>query len=295
MKIGILSDIHSNIIALKACVTYMEAVFCDEYFFLGDYVSDTPYTRETMDYLYEFSAGHRCRFLRGNREDYMLEQRKIVAQNIEQRKWAWNSAGGNLLFAYKQLTERDFSFFESLPITFQYKREGYPAMTLCHGSPVSSRERLPVDGDNTKEWLEYIDTDYLICAHTHLPGKLTYQGKQYCNCGSVGIALGDCGQAQCMIMEDICVNGRTEWNPTFLKIPYDNEQVVRDIRKSGLLDKAPWFVNSNIQILLTGTDYSSQLVKLADKLAKEAGEQFRTDEKYWEEAARQLGVPDYRE
>ena len=32
----------------------MEKQKCDEYFFLGDYISDTPYTRETMDYLYEF-------------------------------------------------------------------------------------------------------------------------------------------------------------------------------------------------------------------------------------------------
>ena len=54
MKIGIISDIHSNIYAFKACTEYMEKHKCDEYFFLGDYISDTPYTRETMDYLYEF-------------------------------------------------------------------------------------------------------------------------------------------------------------------------------------------------------------------------------------------------
>lgn len=56
MRIGILSDIHSNLIAFKACFEYMEAASCDEYMFLGDYISDTPYTRETMDYLYDFSS-----------------------------------------------------------------------------------------------------------------------------------------------------------------------------------------------------------------------------------------------
>lgn len=84
------------------------------------------------------------------------------------------------------------------------------------------------------------------------------------------------------------------WNPAFLKILYDNEQVVQDIKTSGLLSKAPWFVNSSIQILLTGADYSAQLVGLANKLAREAGEQGFADEKYWREAVRQLGVPDYR-
>ncbi len=94
MKIGILSDIHSNIVALKACITYMESVSCDEYLLLGDYISDTPYTRETMDYLYDFSLNHRCQFLRGNREEYMLEQREAIAHNIEEicvnGKAEWN-------------------------------------------------------------------------------------------------------------------------------------------------------------------------------------------------------------
>ena len=113
MKIGIISDIHSNIIALKACIAYMKAVPCDEYLFLGDYISDAPYTRETMDYLYDFSSKNNCLFLRGNREDYMLEQRKAIAQDDENAKWRWDSASGNLLFTYEQLFEKDFAFFES--------------------------------------------------------------------------------------------------------------------------------------------------------------------------------------
>lgn len=53
MKIGVISDIHSNIVAFKACTKYLEEQGCDEYLLLGDYISDTPYTRETLDYLYE--------------------------------------------------------------------------------------------------------------------------------------------------------------------------------------------------------------------------------------------------
>ncbi len=94
MKIGILSDIHSNIIALKACVSYMRSIPRDEYLFLGDYVSDTPYTRETMDFLYDFSAKHNCLFLRENREDYMLEQKKVVERGAEDGRWRWGSAAG---------------------------------------------------------------------------------------------------------------------------------------------------------------------------------------------------------
>ena len=297
MKIGIISDVHSNIIALKACIEYMEAASCDEYLFLGDYVSDTPYTRETLDFLYEFMEKAPCQFLRGNREEYMLAQREAIANNRDKEKWLWNSASGNLLFAYKQLNERDFTFFKNLPITFQYKKENYPAITCCHGSPSSTRELLLFEQDNTKTWLDNIDTNYLIAAHTHFPGELKYKGRHYYNSGSVGIAINDCGYAQCMIIEDIKENGKTEWKPTFLKIPYDNKKVVEDIQKSGMLDKALWFVNSNIHTLLTGMDHSAEMVIAASNKAKEEDKDAswpRIEEKYFEVAAKEVGIPDYR-
>lgn len=238
MKIGIIADIHSNLIALKACLSYMSSLSCEEYLFLGDYVSDTPHARETLDFLYDFSEEHSCLFLRGNQEDYMLEQRRILTQGVESGKWKWGSATGNLLFTYRQLEEKDFTFFAGLPISFRYAKEGYPPITLCHGSPANSREGLLPEGENTKQWLTDMDTDYLICAHTHLQGQLEEDGKHYYNCGSAGIALGVCGYAHGMLLEDICINGQTVWNPVFLKISYDHRQVVRDIRESGLLDAA---------------------------------------------------------
>ncbi|MBR5800978.1 MAG: metallophosphoesterase family protein [Lachnospiraceae bacterium] len=297
MKIGVISDIHSNIVALKACTSYMESVSCEEYLFLGDYVSDTPYARETMDFLYDFREKHPCRFLRGNREEYMLSQREALANNREQERWLWNSASGNLLFTYEQLTEKDFDFFQSLPITFRYEKENYPAITCCHGSPESARELLQLTGGNTKAWLEKIDTEYMLCAHTHFPGEMQYEGKTYFNTGCVGIAISDCGFAQCMILEDVWEDGKAKWSPTFLKIPYDNKKVVEDIKNDGLLDKAPWFINSNIQILLTGVDNSAQMVSLAlakaQKVDKEAAWP-KIEEKYFAEAAEELGIPDYR-
>lgn len=112
MKIGVISDIHSNIVAFRACVDYLEEEGCDEYFLLGDYVSDTPYTRETLDFLYTFIQTHTCYLLRGNREEYMLAQREDRLAGREEKKWIYNSASGNLLYTYEQLTEQDFAFFE---------------------------------------------------------------------------------------------------------------------------------------------------------------------------------------
>lgn len=298
MKIGVISDIHSNVIAFRACTKYMEEEGCNEYLFLGDYISDTPYTRETLDYLYDFIKSHTCQLLRGNREEYMLTQQEMRKERKQEQIWRYNSASGNLLYTYELLTDYDFEFFRNLPITFEYKKEGYPALTCCHGSPSNSRELIQLGSENAKQWLDKIPNKYMICGHTHFPGEYAYNGKRYFNSGCVGIAIHDAGYAQCLILEDgIDDAGDVIWKPTFLKIPYDNQKVVTDIVSSGLLEKAPWFINSNIQILLTGTDNSAQLVAKAGELADKAGGKRwpEIDEKYFAIAADELNIPDYRQ
>lgn len=298
MKIGVISDIHSNYPAFRACAEYMEKEGCEEYLFLGDYISDTPYTRETMDYLYAFTRKHPCRLLRGNREDYMIAQRRAIEDQDTDRMWVFNSASGNLLFTYRRLTGQDLDYFESLPISFVYEKQGYPAITCCHGSPGNTRELLQLDGAAVRHCLGAIGTDYLLCAHTHKPGSLEYGGRHYFNSGCVGIAIGDAGYAQCMILHGVQKDGRAGWEPEFLKIPYDRDRVVADIVSSGLLQSAPWFINSNILTLLTGRDVSSEMVSMAIELAAADGAESRwplLEEQYFAEAARRLEIPDYRE
>jgi hypothetical protein len=66
--------------------------------------------------------------------------------------------------------------------------------------------------------------------------------------------------------------------------------------ESGLLEKAPWFINTNIQVLLTGEDNSFEMVAHAAQLAEEAGETWPlVDDKYFAIAAEKFNVPDYRE
>ena len=297
MKIGIISDIHSNIIAFRACVDYLEKKGCDEYFLLGDYVSDTPYTRETLDFLYTFIQTHTCYLLRGTREEYMLTQREDRLAGRKEKKWIYNSASGNLLYTYEQLTEQDFAFFERLPISFVYEKEGYPSITCAHGSPESTRELLQLDGEPVRNWLKKISTDYLICAHTHRKGMKTVGKKQYYNPGCVGIAMEDKGYAQCMILHGKECSEGNLWEPEFLKVPYDMPRVVRDIRKQGLLEAGGWFVNSSIQNLLTGINRSAPLVDRAGQLSEQAGETGvwpHIKEIYFAMAAKELQIPDYR-
>ena len=72
MRVAVLSDIHSNFYAFKAC--YADAVKhgSERFIFLGDYISDLSEPQRTMDLVYEIQDHYPTICLRGNREGYML-------------------------------------------------------------------------------------------------------------------------------------------------------------------------------------------------------------------------------
>ena len=255
MLLGVIADIHSNAVALEACLQALRD--CDGLLLLGDYVSDTPWPAETMDRLYRLAEEKPCRFLRGNREDYMLTHAAGEGPD-----WPANSASGNLLFTYERLRKKDLEFFASLPICFRVAEPGCEEIIACHGSPGSDRELLQPWGENTRQWLERVDAPLLLSAHTHHPAVLKHMGKTCVNPGSCGIAIDDPGHAQCAVLE----SAGGAWQATLLSVPYDLQRVVETIFTSGLYDMAPWFMNNNLHTLVRGIDKTPELVRLATAL-----------------------------
>lgn len=295
MKIGIISDIHSNYRAFGACLEYMEKEGTDIYLLLGDFVSDTTCPDKVMDRVYRLMEEHRVLSVRGNREKYLLDDRE------KDSGWTDGSATGNLLYTREHLRERDFEFFSKLAISDTLRVEGYPSITFCHGSPASDRELVYMDTDSARKWLSEIDTDYLIAGHTNQKCIYRYNGRTYINAGSCGISIHNAGKAECVIL----TGTDHEWNIRMISVPYDVYALVDEIFESGLYDRAHWFINTNIQTLTCGIDRASQLVDkarelmAADRQRLPNGEDtglagsFPTEE-HFKEAAAIVGVPDYR-
>ena len=299
-QIGVISDIHSNYTAFKTVVEYMIKRGITEFFLLGDYVSDTTDAVETLQYMRELMDNYKVYVIRGNREDYLLDQRRVIRGELDAPRWLYNSACGNLLYTYELLTDEDLDFFESLPISFKYECEGYPAITCCHGSPVNSRELLLTDDGSAGKWLSRVDTDYILAAHTHLQGELEAEGKHYFNTGATGIAINAPGQAQCLILHGFDENEPEgpSWKAEFLNIPFDVDYVINALYEKGLMDKGKWFVANNVYILKTGNDYTVDFLQKAASLQEAAtGEPVNwpyIEEEYFTEAAKIMGIPDYR-
>lgn len=82
IKIGVISDVHSNYYAFKAVYDYMKSQEINEYLLLGDYVSDTSEAEKTMELLYKIIDENKVHILRGNREEYCLDQRKALKEKM---------------------------------------------------------------------------------------------------------------------------------------------------------------------------------------------------------------------
>ena len=295
MKIGVIGDIHSNVSAFRAVLDYMKRERCDEFILLGDFVSDLTYTRETMDEVYKLIGEYPCTVLRGNREEYMLAEWNYVKKH-GRNYWVANSCSGSLLYTYKQLNDEDMSFFDKLPISAVWKKDGYPQIACYHGAYDSTRHKLKCDDPKLSEVLADVEQDYIIAGHTHVQGMCTLpNGKVYVNSGSCGVPLGPVGKAHCVIMESYDENGETKWRPELLAIPYDIRSTLMDVFDRDLFDYGRWFTSSNIHTLLEGKEGSMEMVIAAAELADKFGTEPwpHIPEAIYEDAAAITGVPYY--
>mgnify|MGYP000925457664 CR=1 FL=1 len=126
-----------------------------------------------MQILYDLNEKYNCWFIRGNREEYMMDYKSNGEQG-----WVTGSCSGSLLYTYNHLTSKDMEFFNSIPNHLKIDIPGLPSFCCCHGSMNSTRELLHKNSENAKRALEGLETKVLICCHTHKQGTFEYLGKR---------------------------------------------------------------------------------------------------------------------
>ncbi|MDO5294326.1 MAG: YfcE family phosphodiesterase [bacterium] len=284
MKLVALSDIHSNSIALEACINDIKKEQVDGIVFLGDYVSDCPHPNDTLRMLREISKQYKTYFIRGNREEYFVDYREQKCDD-----WGYTSYKGSLLYTYEHLNDETLNWFESLPYTMVLEIEGAKPITLAHGSPFNTRELLDEDRENTKLCLKKMPTQYIISGHTHRQCVYRYGHKTLFNPGSVGVAIGAPKQAHYMVLEW----KDNDWIAERRSVAYDFDRLKEVFYGSHLMEKGKVWPLAILKSIETGINYGPLCAKRAYDLAIEHGEEVHdriVPEKYWEIAAKEYQV-----
>jgi len=110
MRIALLSDIHSNIQALQACLAHAAAQAPDQYAFLGDFVGYGAAPVEVMDVIMTY-ASRGAWVLLGNHDEMVFS-----VQNTEATQ-----ASSSAEWTRMQLPEHQVEFLRTLPLQIQHE------------------------------------------------------------------------------------------------------------------------------------------------------------------------------
>lgn len=280
MRIAVMGDIHSNHIALEACMQWVYRNNIDGIAFLGDYISDCPYPQKTMRILRNIPEVFMTWFVRGNREDYMLDHRHNLTD-----EWRRSSQSGSLLYTYQNLSGSDLRFFEAMPIGMEVKLDGYPPFSICHATMQSNRRLLYSDSPDMPKFFEEFATELLVCGHCHEAYVRSQGGRTIVNAGTVGNPVHGQRGATLVLLE----SDGGSWRFEHINVPYDRQAVIDEFTESGLIYFADVWSRAYIAALKTGINYSYECVKLVERYCEETGEDFSCEE-LWQRAADELGI-----
>ncbi len=276
MKIAVLSDIHGNYAAFQTCVEYAYEQDINTFFFLGDYVAEFPYPQRTMEMLYDMQEKYECYFIRGNKEDYWLNRKRDT-------DCIWkdgNHTVGAMKYTYENQNDRDFAFYETLPICREVVFEGTAPIMLMHGSTERNNQKMLPDDEETKRIMEECACKYILCGHTHKQMVIEHAGKVLWNPGAVGVHKQSAGKTQCMILHQ----KGAEWEPEFISLEYEKEHILKEMYESGLEQMAPYWTQITRHLLLTGEGSHADALTYAMSMdMAENGDSnwYNVPDKYW--------------
>lgn len=288
MRFAVISDIHSNFMALENALCLIEDMRrsgegVDGIIFLGDYLTDFPYPQKTLYLLDQAAAEFPCHFVRGNREDYLIRHRYTTDEG-----WSYSSSSGSLLYTYENLTKKDLDKLETLSHCIDVAPKGLPVITACHGSPAAGKEWIMNRPQLIDKYTTEIAGEVLLCGHTHRGGVVEANGRRVIFCPSVGLPQDHRHGSRMLILE----TKKGVWRYRSIPVGYDKHKMLKEFHSSGLFEKAGVWSRCIIKSMFDEHDHAARCVALAWR--KAAADGFEggqvLPEKYWEAAASELGL-----
>ena len=262
MKVAVLSDIHSNYYAFKAC--YEDAIKCgaEMFIFLGDYVSDLSEPQRTMDLVYEIGSKYPTICLRGNREGYMLDCESGRSSFIR------GSKSGSLLFTYEHLRKRDLEFIRGLKISDTIEIEGVQ-IEIAHAAMDNDRYYFDSNDGHTADIFPQMKCNYLLTGHSHKQYIQQNAGKTIINPGSVGIPQDGTRNPKYALLD--VADGTVSCE--FREAPYDMTDAIHSQFASGLVDYAKYWAIGILYDIITGEECVLKLLETVEKTGDFANEE----------------------
>lgn len=221
--IGIISDVHANVIALEAVLAELKNKGAETILCLGDLIGYGPSPNETIDLIR--SEGVRCTIgAADERIAYDFARSKRPRAGVADQTLEWTRT---------VIEPKHVDFLRSLPVQQRMKT---PAGRLraFHGTPETPAQRMNLNQDpiSLVRLLESNRCSILVAGGSHVPFfRRTTNNGLVLNPGSVGLSLnGEPGADYALIS----FNSQDEISVKMDKVEYDFAAVAFDIIAWGL-------------------------------------------------------------
>ncbi len=217
MKIGIITDVHSNVVALDKIVRKFNEEKCDKVICCGDIIGIGPYPEQTVQYIMSL-ANLIC--VRGNHDHYQFRGLPDKITESEKLHHLWTKSC---------LSAGSIDFLKGLPLKADLTVDGRKISVLHYA--VDSENRYGYIKDPTKNDLDKLFSEEegeIVCyGHDHKRLICKSDKRWYVNAGSCGCPEEEKNVARGAILkvdeEKVSVDCIDE--------PYDVNAIITDIKR----------------------------------------------------------------
>jgi predicted phosphodiesterase len=217
-RVAALYDIHAHLPALRAVLDEVDAEGIETLVIGGD-VAAGPLPRETVQQLIEL--GPRCRFVQGNAD------REVVAAYDDPGHDSGDMPAAIATFAAARLTAAQRDWMAAFEPTVTLEIAGLGRALFCHGTPDSETAVITTatPEGRLREIVASVETDVVVCGHTHRQFDRRTDGVRVINAGAVGVPYeGRRGAFWAALGPDVQMR-RTD---------YDHSAAMAELRAGGL-------------------------------------------------------------
>jgi putative phosphoesterase len=169
--VAIISDVHSNVVALEAVLEDIETLGVKRIFCAGDIVGYYPFPNETIDLLKEWNVIA----ILGNHDRAVIHFNTVGMNRLAADAARWTS---------ENINAENVDYLKSLRSNLRTKINKR-TIAMYHGSPRDDDEYL-YEIDTGPELIEMCACDFMISGHTHIPFVRKFTNGILINPGSVG-------------------------------------------------------------------------------------------------------------
>jgi putative phosphoesterase len=225
MKIGVISDVHNNVVALNGVLDKFHMEGCEQIICCGDIIGIGPYPEETVQRIMQIPD---IIAVRGNHEKYLLEgmptqvpnEEDMGYEEMEYHKWE-----------HSLLSNESIRFLRGLDNRNDFVLGGFRFAVMHYGmDSLSNRYINYIHNPKLEDCYQMfsdVDADVILYGHDHKPSVNRDERRLFANFGSLGCPVKDGNVARAGILT--INNGKLDFEA--IKVLYEVDKVIADINR----------------------------------------------------------------